>query len=69
MMINMATKDEIELVVARLRAIPDEAILSIGVGAPLKREELIKHVEKQDSVGKKVIEMQLFYLRNISKSG
>ncbi len=66
-MINMG-KDEIELVIARLRAIPDNALLSIGFsGKPMSRDELIEHVRKGDSIGESIIEMQLSYLRSFKK--
>jgi hypothetical protein len=67
-MIIMTTKEEKELVIARLRAIPDNALLSIGFsGKPMNRNELIDHVKKEDSIGESIIEMQLSYLRSFKK--
>ena len=66
-MINMYTEDEVELVVARLQAIPENAILSVGNMSKnnhFKKDELIEHVKKMDDVGKKIIEMQLNYVRS-----
>ena len=66
-MSNMYTEDEIELVIARLRAIPRNALLSIGninSNSPFDRDELIEHVKKMDDIGKKIIEMQLNYVRS-----
>ena len=66
-MSNMYTEDEIELVIARLRAIPRNALLSIGninSNSDFDRDELIEHVKKMDNIGKKIIEMQLNYVRS-----
>lgn len=63
----MYTEDEVELVVARLRAIPDNAILSIGSMQnknQFNKEEMIEHVKRMDDVGKKIIDMQLQYVRS-----
>ncbi len=64
---NMYTEDEIELVVARLRTIPDNAILSIGHmqdKSQFNKDELIEHVKQMDDIGKKIIDMQLKYVRS-----
>jgi hypothetical protein len=63
----MYTEDEIELVIARLRAIPKNALLSIGNinnNSGFDRDELIEHVKKMDEIGKKIIQMQLNYVRS-----
>ena len=61
------TKDEIELVIARLEAIPDDALLAIGDmnnDKPLTKEELIKNVREMTDIGSDIIEMQLSYVRS-----
>ena len=64
----MATKEEVELVIARLRSIPEDAVLSIGAGMkPMNRDDLIREVRENSQVGKKIIEMQLLYLRSFKK--
>ncbi len=67
----MSTNTEIETVVARLRAMPEKALVSIGMGTkPLNREELIEHVlnaDKGDEIGKKIIEVQMNYLRSFNR--
>ena len=64
----MATNDEKELVIARLRAIPDNALLSIGFsGKPMSKDELIEHVKMGDKIGENIVEMQLSYLRSFKK--
>jgi len=68
-MIIMVTKDEIELVVARLRAMPDNALVSAGFGGVMNREQLIEHVKNanKDEVGRKVVEAHLNYIRSCGK--
>lgn len=62
------TEDMINLVVARLRAIPSDAKLSVGNDAreALSAEDLIEEVKNQTEIGKQIIAKQLFYLRNLS---
>lgn len=64
----MSSKVETETVIARLRAMPEKALVSIGMNMkPLTREELIEHVQKADPIGKKIIEVQMNYLRSFKK--
>lgn len=59
------SKDEVELVIERLMAMPDDALISMGINnKPMNKDELIKHVKKQDEAGKKILEMHLSYLRS-----
>jgi len=61
---NENNKDEIkELVLARLKTWPSDKKLSVGSAGDFTRDELIKHVEKRDELGKKIIEVQMEYLR------
>jgi hypothetical protein len=52
-----------ELVIARLKTLPSDKKLSIGSEGDFARDELIEHVEKRDELGKKVIQVQMEYLR------
>ncbi|HLD48759.1 MAG TPA: hypothetical protein VJB11_00175 [archaeon] len=64
----MSSKTEIETVVARLRAMPEKALVSIGIGTKLlSRDELIEHVFKEDKIGRKIIEVQMNYLRSFKR--
>jgi hypothetical protein len=67
----MVEKAAIELVVARLRAMPENALISAGMGIKtMNREELIEHVEnaaKGDKIGEKVIEAHLSYMKSCMK--
>lgn len=57
----------INLVIARLRTIPQDATLSVGNNEKdtFNAEDLIEEVRNQTEVGKQIIEKQLFYLRNL----
>ena len=61
------SEDTINLVIARLKTIPSNVELSVGNEGSFPVEELIEKVKKQDDIGKKMIEMQLAYLRSLSK--
>ena len=61
------SEDIINLVIARLEAIPSNVELSVGNEGSFSIDELIKKVKKQDDIGRKMIEMQLAYLRSLSK--
>lgn len=56
-------KEIIELVRARLSVMPVDAVLSIGSLGEFKRDELIKQVEDNTEVGKKIVEIEMQYLR------
>ena len=60
-------KDEyfIELVLARLEAMPDYIQVNLGSYGILEKAELIAHVKKQDKLGKKIVEVQMEYLREL----
>ena len=45
----------IQIVKARLSTMPKEAILSIGSYGEFKRDDLIKQVEQNTEIGKKII--------------
>ena len=64
----MPSEIEIETVIARLRAMPEKALVSIGMDTkPMTREELIDHVKNADTIGRKIIEVQMNYLRSFKK--
>ncbi|MEI2696198.1 MAG: hypothetical protein V9E90_14100 [Saprospiraceae bacterium] len=60
-------KEVINLVIARLRTIPSDAILSVGTNEndSFNATDLIEEVKNQTDIGKKIIEKQLFYLRHL----
>lgn len=63
----MVSSEEIKkLVIARIQTMPSTMKLSIGGSGSFSRDDLIAHVEKNDEVGKKIIEMHLNYLRTVA---
>jgi len=65
--IQIISEDIINLVIARLETIPPDVEMSVGNEGSFPIGELIKRVKKQDDIGKKIIEMQLAYLRSLGK--
>ncbi len=60
----MVTEEEIrKIVIARLSSMPENIKVSIGTYGSFDKYELIDRVNKGDEVGKKVVEIQMFYLR------
>ena len=58
-------KEIIELVVARLQTLPKEKEISIGSEREFTKEELIRHVQNQDEIGRKMVEVEMSFLRSI----
>ena len=56
-----------KLVLARLRALPDDTNLSIGSRGSFDKQELVSHVEQNDEIGKKMIEIDRLYLRALKE--
>lgn len=56
-----------ELIIARLQIIPSNVGISVGSEGDFKRDELIEHVKKDDDIGKKLIEIDLNYLRTLKE--
>ncbi|MBU4223092.1 MAG: hypothetical protein KKD46_07625 [Euryarchaeota archaeon] len=62
----MITEDEInKLVIARISSMPENMKISIGNYGTFDKYQLIENVKKRDEIGKKVVEIQLFYLRSM----
>lgn len=61
------SEDITNLVIARLKTIPSNIELSVGNEGSFTIDELIERVRKQDDIGKKMIEMELTYLRSLDK--
>ena len=64
---QIISEDIINLVIARLETIPPNIEMSVGNEGSFSIDELIERVKKQDSIGRKMIEMQLAYLRSLGK--
>lgn len=60
--------DVVNLVVARIEGLPSGVSISIGGNTDdqegYKVENLIEHIKAQDEIGKKIIDIQLAYLRS-----
>ena len=53
-----------DLVIARLQVLAPGKLISFGGGEQtLTKEELISHVEKGDELGKKIVEIEMTFLR------
>jgi hypothetical protein len=61
-------KDFQQLVIARLRTMPADVVISIGDEGDLTREELLEHVNKHDSIGSQMIDIEKRYF-NALKTG
>ena len=61
------SKEIKELVIARLEVMPNNMKVSIGSHGAFSKEELKEHVEEEDEIGKKVIEVQMTFLRAIKE--
>lgn len=54
-----------ELVLARLETLPSGAVISIGSGQELTKEELIQSVREGNEIGKKIIEIEMSFLQGL----
>lgn len=59
--------DTLNLVIARLKAIPPNIYISLGDEGSFSVEELIERVKALDDVGRKIVEIQLEYLRSLGQ--
>jgi len=65
---NDGTAEEIKkLVIARLEAIPKDKKISIGSHGEFSKENLIEEVKSGSEVGRKIIEIELEFLRALKK--
>ena len=55
------------LVIARLRTLGSNKRISIGSEGKFNKDQLIERVEQEDSIGKKIIQIQLQYLRSLKE--
>ena len=63
----ISDKEIRELVIARLRSFSSGRKISIGSNGEFTKEELIERVRKEDPIGKKIIQIQLSYLRSLKE--
>lgn len=62
------TNEEVrELVIARLRQLSPKRGISIGGEGSFTKKELIREVEKGSEIGKKMVKIEMSYLRSLKK--
>ena len=61
------TKELKELVIARIEAYPKNFGISIGMDKDYSKNELIKNVEKETTVGKQIVEIEWEFLQDMIK--
>lgn len=54
-----------DLVIARLQTLPEDQEISLGSEGKFNKSELIEHVKNGDKLGKKFIEIELYYLQSL----
>ena len=64
---NKIDEEVKKIVIARLEVFPANKKISIGSMGEFTKEEIIKHIEKEDDIGKKIAEVQLNYLRTLKE--
>lgn len=67
-MTDKTTEEIKKIVLARIRAMPDSIRISIGGEGELDKEKMIQHLEREDELGEKLIEMHLHYLRSLKET-
>ncbi|MEK7170138.1 MAG: hypothetical protein AAB767_02530 [Patescibacteria group bacterium] len=60
-------KEIIDLVVARLQNLPSNKEISIGSSGEFTKDQLIEHVRKADDVGRKMIAIEMDFLRSMKE--
>ena len=60
-------KEIIELVIARLQTLPEGREISIGSDGEFTKEDLIQHVQNRDEIGKKMVEVEMSFLRSLKE--
>ena len=64
----MPVEQEIKkIVMARLETLSPDKKISMGPAGEFSRDELIEHVKKGDPIGKKMMQVELEFLRALKK--
>lgn len=64
---NVSDKEIRDLVIARIRSLSGNKKISIGSDGEFSKDELVKRIQNGDSVGDKIIEIQLSYLKSLKE--
>ncbi|MFA6587690.1 MAG: hypothetical protein WCT08_01335 [Patescibacteria group bacterium] len=63
--ISDTKQEEQNIVIERLKTLPENVQISVGSEGDFKRDELIQRIERQDPVGMKVVKAQISFLQNL----
>ena len=61
------TKDIKELVKARLNVLPSNINISIGSDGAFNKKELLRHIDMEDEIGEKIIQVDMEFLQALKK--
>lgn len=64
---SVQEQEEKEIVIARLGTLPEGYKISIGSDGDFSKEELIRHIENGNEIGKKIVEIQMSFLRSLKE--
>jgi len=64
---KISDQDIRKLVVARLRTLSGNKRVSIGSEGEFTKDQLIKNVEENSEIGKKIVQIQLEYLQALKE--
>ena len=65
---NLLSDDEIRnLVIARLKVLSPETIISLGADGSFSRDEMVKKVQYGDRIGEKLAEIQMEWLQSLKE--
>lgn len=56
-----------DLVIARLKTLPEGGGISIGSDGDFTKEQLIQSVEESTEIGKKIVEAEMAFLRALKE--
>lgn len=64
----MSTEEEIKkIVISRLETLPPDKKISVGSSGEFSRDEIIEKVKSGDPIGKKMIQIELEFLRSLKE--
>ena len=65
---NEENQKEIQdLVIERLKTLPSDKGISIGSAGSFTKEDLIRHVRSGDAIGKKIIDVEMSFLKSLKE--
>jgi len=66
--VQHATPEDVkELVLIRMETLPSHKKISIGSYGEFSKEELIQHIKDDDEIGKKMVQVEMEFLRALKK--